>query len=181
MVFLLCTVNHIKVQILGCNPNQRLIIVSKDKKTENNYQMKTDDMSRKKPITRNDKIAISISAQEFFKTFATLNQIDKNAAIKKNNNSRSNKERAFELKDIMVPCPGNELTWCRLQEENEPKRYLFKGNSDDMRRHGCSYTKNTNITRNLMSFNFDKAILRATLTYAELGFLNEEILPINNL
>ena len=72
MVFLLCTVNHIKVQILGCNPNQRLIIVSKDKKTENNYQMKTDDMSRKKPITRNDKIAISISAQEFFKTLPLL-------------------------------------------------------------------------------------------------------------
>ena len=181
MVFLHCIVNHIKDRTLACNPNTRLVIFSKTIDNPKNDNIKTDDISRKKPTAIYDNVAISISAQQFFKTFAKLHQINKNATIEENDNSKSNKERAFELKDIMVPCPGNELTWCRIQEENVPRGYLFEGNSKDIIRHGCSYTRNTNITRNLMSFDFDHAILRATLTYAELGFLDKERLPSNHL
>ena len=81
MLFLLCMVNHIKDRILGCNPNTRLVIISKTIENQKNDYKKTDDISRKKPTTNNDNVAISISAQQFFKTFATLHQINKDATI----------------------------------------------------------------------------------------------------
>ena len=94
----------------------------------------------------------------------------------KRDHSKDNKERAFELKDVMVPCPKNELTWCPIEDREVPNKFVNSENPKEIIQHACSYTGGTqDITRKLMSYNFDHAVLRATLAYAEKGFLGNKI------
>ena len=110
---------------------------------------------------------------------------------KDDNELQGNDERAFKLKDIRFPCPESEWTgedkdWCNATDVGKAIEFLDGTiwdpmNSNEIIKHACSHTPNTDIAQNLMRFNFDNAVLRGTLEYAEKGFLGHIKPPNKNM